>query len=1138
MWNLFSTSSEKAGYRLEYMQIYNWGVFDKQVFKITPQGNNSLLTGANGSGKTSFIDALLTLLVPAKKDRFYNQSSGVKTKGDRTEESYVCGHYGDIQKEGEMSTTTQMLRNKTHTYSVLVASFKNANDKVITVFQVRWFVNREMKRAFGIAHFPLTIEEEFADFDNKGHWKKRLSKKHNIDGKKRMEFLQGPTKYGERLAHLLGMRSTKALSLFNQVVGIKVLGNLDEFIRKNMLEEKDAEAEYIQLKESFLTLMEAKTNIEKAKEQIKQLKPINDLAINLSEIENDLANLKTTRETSVFWFAQKGATLSQKEAAKCNEQLQVLNENLLVLKEKEQDLKDRETDLTIQIKSDAVGNQIRQLETEINRLERVSNNRKNKLNDYNKIAQRINFSLNPDENTFIEKRELAKEKKKEYEQKIELETENLRQLKNKKDVINEEMQSLIRTIKALQKNKNNISGRVAAIREEILAQINATRLEIPFIGELIKVSEKELAWEASIEKVLHNFALRLIVPEKYYHAVNNYVNETNLRGKIVYQRFNPSTNGKLVFNEKLATNSLVNKLTFKRNSPYTNWLEYEVSRRYNFYCVNNLKEFSRFEEFAITKEGLVKFAKGRHEKDDRLHVTRKENYVLGWDNKEKIQLLKRELRALQEKEKTVTQNIRLLEKTIKDLANTKDDFHTFFSRFIKYEEIDWQTYAKEIQEKRAQKNSLEKANDKVKELQRQLKEVQVNLKNIEQEKEEVLKAVSKKESKIEILVQEQQGHLRVIQLLEEQPDVKDFEAAFPDLLKIKYEDLKGSHQKFQQNITRKKEQLLKQQNTKERQASSLISKFKYPEQRIYEKFNDWRSDVNNLPEPDNLEFISEYQKRYEELIKDDLPRFETKFNNYLQETIINKVGDFRMFFENWSDSIKENVRLLNDALKAIDFNTGAKKTYIQLVVRNKVSEEVKEFRNLLYKAIPNFKAMAASIDGKKHHFEKHIAPLIQQLTDEKWRAKVMDVRTWFSYKAEEYYRETAETVKTYENMGQLSGGEKAQLTYTILGSAIAYQFGLTKETQQQNKSFRFIAIDEAFKAQDEEKAQYLMKLCQQLHLQLLVVTPSDNIHIVEPHISYVHFVERRNDKNSWLYNMPIKQFQEQRAKHAMAELEE
>lgn len=141
----------------------------------------------------------------------------------------------------------------------------------------------------------------------------------------------------------------------------------------------------------------------------------------------------------------------------------------------------------------------------------------------------------------------------------------------------------------------------------------------------------------------------------------------------------------------------------------------------------------------------------------------------------------------------------------------------------------------------------------------------------------------------------------------------------------------------------------------------------------------------------------------------------------------------------------------------------------------------------------------------------------------------MDVRSWFTYKAEEFYKENEQKRKTYETMGQLSGGEKAQLTYTILGSAIACQFGLTRSGR--DSSFRFIAIDEAFKAQDETKARYLISLCQQLHLQLLVVTPSDNIHIVENDISFVHYVERQGDR-SVLYNMPIRQFKDEREKYS------
>lgn len=1136
MLSLFSTSSDKAGFRLQYMEVFNWGTFDEKVFRINPQGNNSLLTGANASGKSTYIDALLTLIVPTKRDRFYNQSSGVEKKGDRTEETYVLGHYGNIQEEGKTSTSTQKLRDKS-TYSVILAHFKNTDEKKITLFQVRWFSNNELRRQFGIAHIPLEIEKDFSQFDGKGNWKKRLDKIYNANtSKRKIEFIEGPTAYAERMSNLFGMRSTKALSLFNQVVGVKVLEDLDEFVRTNMLEEytengKNSEEAFIELKESFLTLMDAKTNIEKAKEQIKQLTPISEIANKLIEIQENLNQLGQSKETAVYWFAHKGIELGEKELEKCKAELQKLNDELTELREKETDFKNQETDLTVQIKSDEVGNQIEKLKTEISRLEKSKTLRSGKLEDYNSIAQKIKLPTSPSEEAFVENRENAKQLKQSTQQKIENESENLRALKNKEDELTESTNELVKTIQTLQKNKNNIAGRVADIREELISNIGATKEEVPFIGELIKVKEDELAWESSIEKVLHNFALRLIVPPKYYSKVNQYVNNNDLRGRIRYDKYEQQDYLKSMRHKDINENSLVNKIEIKPKTQYDEWIENYLEAQFNFTCVDNLSEFERHSEMAITQNSLIKFRKGKHEKDDRPHISRKENYVLGWDNKEKIAALKEELSNLQNHQTQNKKAIASKISEIKNLGTFKDECHNLFSKYDKYDDIDWQSYARDIQEKTGQKEALEKTNDRVKKLQEQLKDVQDKLKQLSEvdiaNKSRDIFKTEEKQKDIEKSIRDNKAIFVPLGNI----DTSAFESQNPNLLNIDYADYEARRKNFQDENSRKISELNREKQQNEREVSVKINAFKQPTEIITSKYKDWRSDVNALPESTHLEFISEYQKFLERLEKDNLPKFEKKFNDYLQETITNKVGDFRMFFENWSDTIKENIRHLNDSLKAIDFKNSPK-TYIQLVAPNKINDEVKEFRRLLEEAVPNVYQMEKTIEGREYHFNNHIHPFIEKLDKEDWRKKVMDVRSWFNYKAEEFYKETNQKFKTYEAMGQLSGGEKAQLTYTILGSAIAYQFGLTKEGLQSN-SFRFIAIDEAFKAQDEDKARYLVTLCKQLHLQLLVVTPSDNIHIVENDISFVHFVERKEERHSWLYDMPIEQFQEQKANYVL-----
>lgn len=1129
MLSLFSTSSEKAGFRLQYMEVYNWGTFNEKVFRINPKGNNSLLTGANASGKSTYIDALLTLIVPAKKDRFYNQSSGVEKKGDRTEETYVLGHYGNIQEEGKTSTSTQKLRD-TNTYSVILASFSNADQKQITLFQVRWFSNNELRRQFGIAHVPLEVESDFGQFDSKGNWKKILDKKYNSNvTKKKIEFIDGPTAYAERMADLFGMRSTKALTLFNQVVGVKVLEDLDDFIRTNMLEEQDAEAEFIQLKESFLTLMDAKTNIEKAKEQIEQLKPINEIAIDLTSIKADLFRLEKSKETAVYWFAQKSVELGEKELEKCKEELHRLNDDLTYLRNKEEELKQEERTISISIEKDEVGSKIKDLEKEIKNLQSLKDNRSRKLDEYNKIAQNLEFSTNPSEENFITNRESAKQLKQSTQHNIDEENENLRALKNEEDKLKQDTEDLVKTIKTLQENKNNIAGREAEIRDEIIAHIGASREEIPFIGELIKVKDVEMKWESSIEKVLHNFALRLIVPTKYYSSVNQYVNSNNLKGRIRYDKYDDQDYLKNFKNKTLSEKSLINKIEIKPKTQYYDWIENYLESQFDFVCVDNLSEFEQFHEMAITQNGLIKFKRGKHEKDDRPHIARKENYVLGWDNKEKLSSLKKELINLQNQQTENKKAIANKNTEIKNLGLFKDECHNLFSKFEKYDDINWQSYANEIQEKTEQKDKLEKTNNRVKQLQEDLKKVKDALKQLSDvqifNKGQEIFTKKDEVGTIEQSIRNNKSIYEPLGIV----DVSMFEKQYPDLLNIEYVTFETSREKFQKENSRQTRELQEKKERKEREVIIKINDFKQPSEAISSKFKDWRSDVNSLPDSTHLDLISEYQNFLARLENDNLPKFEKKFNDYLQETITNKVGDFRMFFENWSDSIKENIEHLNESLKEIDFKNKPQ-TYIQLVAPNKINDEVKEFRKLLEEAVPNVYQMEKNIEGRKHHFNNHIQPFIERFDKEEWRKKVMDVRFWFSYKAEEFYKETNQKFKTYEAMGQLSGGEKAQLTYTILGSAIAYQFGLTRYNQGlESKSFRFIAIDEAFKAQDEDKARYLITLCKQLHLQLLVVTPSDNIHIVENDISFVHFVERKEERHSWLYDMPIEQFKEEKA---------
>ena len=1120
--NLFNTDPQVAGFKLDYMEVWNWGTFNDKVYRMTPHGNNSLLTGANASGKSTLIDALLALLVPLQNKRFYNQSSGAEKKGNRTDITYFFGNYGQ-QQEGESGASSLKLRDKS-ARSVLLATFNNSDGRVVTLFQVRYYSGEELRTVYGMAHKHLTISQNFATFDSNGVWRKRMEKELNTGSSKRIvEFFNGPKAYEEKMLLVFGMRSDKALTLFNQIVGVKVLNDLDSFIRDNMLEERDAEEKYKELRENFQNLMDAKTSIEKTKEQIRQLEPIDRLAEDVLLIEKSIKELQSEKDIISYWFAVRTVKLCQEHLERRKSELRQLDDTIKANNAERGRLDETKSNLEVAINSDSVGQQIKDIEKEIQNLKERFEERKEKEEKYNTLIHKLELPQGVDSSTFQSNKATAQKQKVALQELLDNElAERKRHLQNEKEDIEANIKSHVNTIKYLSEHNNNISGRVAEIRDEIIQHIGATADEIPFIGELIRLKDDEREWESAIERILHNFALRLIVPEKYYRKVNEYVNNHNLRGRIVYQRYNYDAALREFVNRHAQDNSLLNKIEFKPNAQYIDWIEDRLYSEFNYTCVDTLEDFNHINEKAVTKEGLIKAKGGKHEKDDRPEISRREHYVLGWDNHEKISVIKKEHENLRRQVTAKNKKIKELDNKRKETEERKETFSRLLD-FEKFDYIDWQSYSVRINEKKEEKKKLESTNDRVKTLQEQLEKVKQTISDIEDRKENLYG------SKALLLKDEEETKKRCSDNTNTQAsmkpvDVDEFENNHSELLLVGLEDIEARHKSLQNDIDNKIRKKQAEKSKKENECRSKIIKFKNPSEEITTKFRDWRSDVNSLP--DSVEFISEYQTFLKKLNEEALPSFEKRFNKYLHETVINNIYTFRQFFKDWESLINKTINQLNSYLRDINFNVYPE-TYIQLESSKKRNVNINEFVQMLEKAIPNMREINSTIDGQRLHFEQHVLPLMQRLQDEKWRKEVMDVRARFSYKAVEHYKADDQKRNTYESMGQLSGGEKAQLTYTILGSAIAYQFGLTKHGC--DSSFRFIAIDEAFRAQDEDKARYLISLCKQLHLQLLVVTPSDNIHIVENDISYVHYVERKGN-TSVLYNMPINQFKEERQK--------
>ena len=266
-----------------------------------------------------------------------------------------------------------------------------------------------------------------------------------------------------------------------------------------------------------------------------------------------------------------------------------------------------------------------------------------------------------------------------------------------------------------------------------------------------------------------------------------------------------------------------------------------------------------------------------------------------------------------------------------------------------------------------------------------------------------------------------------------------------------------------------------------------------------------------------------------------MPRYESRFKEELNQGTINDIAMFKNQLEYSAKDIEEKIRQINRSLHAIEYNPG---TYIELIADKAIDIAVKEFQVQLRNCLENTLTDTELYNEEKFNKVKVILDRFNSaaLADINWTSRVTDVRNWYTFAANERYLEDDTIKEFYPDSSGKSGGQKEKLAYTILASALAYQFGLEWK-QTKSRSFRFVALDEAFGRSSDDSTRYALDLFRKLDLQLLLVTPLQKINIIENYINTVHFVANETGDNSVVRDLTIHEYREEKARYlAKAEI--
>jgi uncharacterized protein YPO0396 len=242
------------GFRLERIELLNWGTFHGEVQVFDAACGWALLVGDNGSGKSTAIDALRT---------------GAR---DRTRRSYVRGAWASTSTADATAATPTFLREPGVLTAIAATFIDRHRGAEATLAQILWENGDQIREIYATAPGRRSLRDLLGGHTNTNEIRRAA---------RRSGWLMEDSfaAYAERFRALLHIPGEKALEVFNRAIGMKEVGDIDAFVRQFMLPAADTYP-FIRdtLQPHYRTLLDCWSAIERAEKQVTLLRPIAEAA--------------------------------------------------------------------------------------------------------------------------------------------------------------------------------------------------------------------------------------------------------------------------------------------------------------------------------------------------------------------------------------------------------------------------------------------------------------------------------------------------------------------------------------------------------------------------------------------------------------------------------------------------------------------------------------------------------------------------------------------------------------------------------------------------------------------------------------------------------------------------------------------
>lgn len=1053
--------------KLKRMKLINWHRFENCVIDF---GETTLLSGENGAGKTTILDAIQFVVICSAN--FFNKAA--HDNGKRSLSGYVRCKTGrenkPYERTGEISAhvALEFYEESRDRYFIVGAVIDSATEGQETAVRYLMDNRRLSEEMFFKGKTPRSISE-FRSFNSKGI----------------RQWCKTQTEARKMIKARLGRIEDKFFSLIPKAMAFKPIDDIKEFVYTYVLDAKEVNIDL--LRENVRSYQDLERTLESVKRRMEKLEQIEGFYEEAQDC---------VKRDGMYEFF-----LSQAEVDLIKERIQRLEEEI-------QAEEYRKKQLTSQLEeTEKERAQKQEIETNL-RVELRQNQDFIALEEQKKELERF---LEEEKNCLEEKRILKKSIKKSLDQ-----MDKLLEIKDVDPCVRE-CRKILESIEEIQnvpgaralldqviQYKNQMYGKVQRKLAEVQIRLRERQTEREQLeGEIQRLKRKKLSYPEAVERLteaVREEFQRLgrkaephvlcevleIADESWRNAVEGYLNTQRFYILVEPENFDIALGiyDRLRREKKAYGAGLINTQHMEDfdEAPegtlaQTVTSKNKYARRYINMVLGKVKMCQRYEDLkkystSITRECM------RYQ-NKVASAIKPEIFRVPFIGKNAFKV---QLEQAEKKREVLNEELEMLQEKIKNLEFAADPLLTGEDVDVKYR-LEILTRLSQV------KALIQKCRENIKTLEKNstLIEKQIQLEVLEKIRTEIEKKAGDLNRQIGIA--EQKIENRKEQLQAGIQEKLKFQAHTADLTQKAGDKALNWEKEYEKQTSQKTFQQFKENYEKQRKSN--WTRKENSEAFMTEQMVQYKSEYN-FGAPASMKGYPEFAAVYDRLRTSELLDYEEKVEAAKQAA----EEEFReQFLAKLQENMKQaqgEFKELNRALKDIAFSS---EQYEFLYMPSK------KYRSYYEMLMDDFNVVQGEsiFSGIFHENHREVIDelferlAIQNDNNSKTLDEFTDYRTYMDYDIKiihsdgsySYYSKVCE---------EKSGGE----TQTPFYVTVAASFVQLYSNNIGGEAAGLVMFDEAFNNMDDERIGGVLEFLKRLPLQILIAAPPDKIQYIGP----------------------------------------